>query len=117
MTGLIMKLIICPLTLIISDYLFADVYYLYIYQALFTGITIALVAHFMELFLLKPGTLLISTIADFLAAFVIVYFSHIILPGVKVTLIGGALVSTLLALTEYFQHLYLIRSGKTIKSE
>ena len=117
MTGLIMKLIICPLTLIISDYLFADVYYLYIYQAIFTGITIALVAHLMELFLLKPGTLLISTIADFLVAFVIVYFSHIILPGVKVTLIGGALVSTLLALTEYFQHLYLIRSGKTIKSE
>ena len=117
MTGLIMKLIICPLGLIFSDYLFSDVYYPYIYQPIFIGIAIAILGHLMELFLLKPGTLLISTIADFLVAFVIVYFSQFILPGISLTLIGASLTSTLLALTEYFQHLYLIRSGKTRECE
>lgn len=117
MTGLIMKLIICPLGLILSNYLFTDVYYPYIYQPIFIGIVIAISGHLMELFLLKPRTLLISTIADFLIAFVIVYFSQFILPGSRLTLIGASLTSTLLALTEYFQHLYLIRSGKTKKSD
>jgi Protein of unknown function (DUF2512). len=117
MTGIIMKLIICPLTLIVSNYLFTDVYYPYIYQPIFIGIVLAIAGNLMELSLLKPGTLLISTIADFLLSFVIVYFSQFILPESRLTLIGAALTSTLLALTEYFQHLYLIRSGKTIKSE
>lgn len=117
MTGLIMKLIICPFGLIVSNYLFADVYYPYTYQPIFIGIAIAILGHLIELFLLKPGTLLISTIADFLATFIIVYFSQFILPGASITLIGAALTSTLLALTEYFQHIYLIKSGKTKKFE
>lgn len=117
MTGLIMKIIICPIALIISDYLFTDVYYPYIYQAISTGIIIAISGHLMELYLLKPGTLIISTIADFLTAFVIIYLGQFVFFGCRITLIGASLASTLLALTEYFQHLYLIRSNKTIKNE
>jgi len=117
MTGILMKLIICPLALIFSDYLFTDVYYSYIYQSIFVGVLVAIAGNLMELFLLKPGTVLISTAADFLLAFVIVYFSQFLLSGSRITLIGAALISTLIALTEYFQHIYLTRSGKTKKSE
>ncbi|MCH5138249.1 DUF2512 family protein [Clostridiaceae bacterium UIB06] len=117
MTGIIIKIIIYPFILIVSDYLFTDVYYSYIYQPIFITFVLAIAANLMELSLLKPGTLLISTAADFLLAFVIVYFSQFILPGSRLTLIGAALTATLLALAEYFEHLYLIKSGKTQKSE
>ncbi|KZL93789.1 DUF2512 family protein [Clostridium magnum] len=117
MTGIIMKVITYPFILIVSDYLFRDIYYSYIYQPIFIAVILAVAGNLMELSLLKLGTLLISTAADFLLAFVIIYFSQFILPGSRVTLMGAALASTLLALAEYFQHLYLIRSGKTEKSE
>jgi Protein of unknown function (DUF2512). len=112
-----MKIITYPFILIVSDYLFRDIYYSYIYQPIFIAAILAIAANLMELSLLKPGTLLISTSADFLLAFVIVYFSQFILPGSRITLMGAVLSSTLLALDEYFQHLYLIKSGKTQKSE
>lgn len=117
MTGIIIKIIAYPFILIVSDYLFRDIYYSYIYQPIFIAIILAISGNLMELSLLRPGTLLISTAADFLLAFVILYFSQFILPGSRLTLIGAALTSTLLALVEYFQHLYLIKSGKTQKSE
>jgi uncharacterized protein (DUF2062 family) len=117
MTDLITKIIVCPLTLIISDYLFRDVYYPYTYQPIFIGAVIALVGYFMELLLLRPGTVIISTIADFLASFVLVYFSQFILPGAAITLIGAVITATIFAVIEYFEHIYLVRSYKTKKSE
>lgn len=117
MTDLITKIIICPLTLIVSDYLFRDVHYPYTYQPIFIGAVIAVAGYLMELLLLKPGTVIISTIADFLAAFVLVYFTQFILPGVVVTLIGAVLTATILSIIEYFEHIYLIRSYKIKKSE
>lgn len=117
MTGILVKIITYPIILIVSDYLFTDVYYSYIYQPIFIAAILAIAGNLMELSLLKPGTLLISTAADFLLAFVIVYFSQFILPGSRLTLIGASLTSTLLALVEYFQHLYLIKNGKTEKFE
>lgn len=117
MTGLLMKIITCPLILLISDYIFRDVHYAYTYQPVLVGIILAVVGHLMELALLKPGTVIISTIADFLAAFVVVYLTQFIFSGAIVTLIGSAIVSTIVAIVEYLDHVYLVKTNKTQKPE
>lgn len=117
MTDLITKIIICPLTLIISDYLFRDVYYPYNYQPIFIGVIIAVAGYLIDLILLKPGTAIISTLADFLADFILVYFSQFILPSTVVTLMSAVLIATILAVIEYFEHVYLVRNYKMKKSE
>lgn len=117
MTSLIMKIIICPLAVLLSDYLFADIYFPYIYQAIILGIILAVAAYVMELLFLKKGTFWINNVLDFILATVIVYVSQFFFTGARITFIGALLTSALLTITEYFQHLYLIRSGKTKKSE
>ncbi|MFZ5986053.1 MAG: DUF2512 family protein [Bacillota bacterium] len=116
MTGLLMKLVICPVTLLISDVLFNGVNYYNIYQPIIVGIVLAVAAHMMELLLLRKGTLRMSNIADFIAAFAIVYLSQFLLPFAAVTFTGALFTAALLTITEHFQHLYLIKSGKTRKT-
>jgi hypothetical protein len=117
MISFIFKIIIYPIALLSSDYLFRDIYYSYTYQAIFVSIVLAVSAHLIEFILLKPGTLIISTVADFLLAFVVTYFSQFLLPGSVVMLIGAALFSSILAVIEFFQHLLLIYNGRTRKWE
>lgn len=117
MTGLIMKIITCPLVLLISDYLFNDVYYPYTYQPIIIGIALAVVGYLVELAMLKPGTVIISSIADFLVTFAIVYLSQFILSGAIITLIGAILISTIMAIVEYLDHAYLVKTNKVKKSE
>lgn len=111
-----MKLIICPITLIISDLLIWGIDYTNIYQPIIVGVILAVLAHTMELFLLKRETFWTSNIADLIAAFAVVYLSQFFIPDARVTLLGALLAALLLFLTEYFQHLYLLRSGKVKKA-
>lgn len=115
MIGLYIKLIICPITVLISNYFFGLNYTLL--QAVVVGLILAFFAHFMEVFILKKGTFAISTIADFFAAFIIIYLSQLILINVNITTVGALLTAALLTATEFFQHKYLIGSGKTKKGE
>ena len=115
LTGLLIKLIVCPIAIIISDYLFTSVNYLTIYQQIGVGILLALASHFMEVLFLQRGSFWISNVLDFVAAFVIVYFSQYFLRGSFVDIIGAIYVAILLTITESIQHLYLIRSGKSEK--
>ncbi|WHH60054.1 DUF2512 family protein [Petroclostridium sp. X23] len=117
MTGFIMKLIICPIVVIISDALLNSVNYASIYQSIGVGIVLAVFAHMMEVLILREGTFWISTIADFIAALGVVYLSQFVLYGAVVTFAGALITSLLLAITEYFQHVFLINAGKTKKSE
>lgn len=115
MTGLIMKLIACPLTIVFADALFRGVRYASIYQSIGVGLILAVLAHLLETVILKKGTLWISTIADFGAAFVIIYFSQYFLRNARVTFTGALLTAILVALIEYFVHTYLINADKTKK--
>lgn len=111
-----MKIIICPAVLWISSVLFPQVYYPYWYQIVIVGIVLALAGHMMEVLMLKEGTLWSSTIMDFIAATIIVYFASFFFVGARVTFTGALITAVLLVFTEYFQHFWLIRSGKTKKS-
>lgn len=113
MAGLILKLVICPIAILISNYLFGLQYTPA--TAIVVGLVIAVAAHMMEILILKRGTFWISTIADFVAAFAIVYFSQFFIVNVYITVWDALLTSALLTVTEYFQHNYLIKSGRTKK--
>ncbi|OYD08253.1 DUF2512 family protein [Paludifilum halophilum] len=116
MIGLLVKLIVCPSVVLLSTAMFADVYYPYIYQPIIVGLVLAVVGHMMELLLLKRGTFWLSNIMDFIAATAIVYFSAFFFAGAQMTVIGALLTGFLLTVAEYFQHLWLIRTGKTQKA-
>lgn len=115
MMGLIMKLIACPILLLIANYLFGFGYT--ITQALIIGIVLAIVAHMMEVLILKDGTFWISTISDFIVAFAIVYLSQFIFMNATVTVFGALITSLLLTATELLQHNFLIKTGRTKKGE
>lgn len=110
-----MKVIMCPLALIISDLLFEQVNYRNYYQAIVVGLILAVSAHFMELLILRRGTVWFSLAADVMAATLIVYFISNLFYGARVTFLGAIFASLLIGVTEYVQHIYLTQSGKTRK--
>ncbi|RAL26884.1 DUF2512 family protein [Thermoflavimicrobium daqui] len=116
MKGLLVKLIVCPVVVYISTFLFQDVFYPANYQPIIVGLVLGIVGHLMEVLMLRPGTLWISTFMDFLAATVIIYFSQWFFTGSQITWIGALLTAFFLAVTEYFQHIWLLRNGATEKS-
>ena len=117
MAGFLVKLIICPLTVLAADILFPQVYYPSVFQAILVGVILAVGAYAMEVLLLKRGTFWISTAVDFIAATLIVFVVSLLLPGARVTLLGAIMTALLLSITEYVQHLWLIESGRTKKSD
>ncbi|MBC2581127.1 hypothetical protein [Clostridium sp. DJ247] len=117
MIGFIFKIIVYPIILLISDYLFKDIYYSYTYETFFVGVLLAITIYLVELVLFRPGTLLITTAADFLSIFTVIYLSQFMFPGVTVNLIGCSIASTLLATIQFLQHIFLIYNYKTKKLE
>lgn len=115
MKGLIIKLFVCPITVILASILFAQVHYPALYQPILVGIVLALVGYGMETLVLRKGTIWTSTILDFSASAAIVYFSALIFAGARVTLLGALLTAFLLGLTEHLQHKMLVESGRTQK--
>lgn len=108
MTSFITKIIVYPITLLISNYLFKDIYYPYIYQTIFVGIIIAALIHLIELALLKSGFLLTTTAVEFLSIFSLIYFTQFLLPSSSVGLIGVSISSTILITVQYFINRYLL---------
>lgn len=116
MTGLIIKLIVCPLIVGFASVLLPNVHYVNFIQPIIVGLVLAIAAHLMEVFLLREKTLTFSTVLDFAAAILIVYFVSMFLPGAEVTFFGAVITGFMLTLSEIPQHSYLVRSGKAKKS-
>jgi uncharacterized membrane protein YeaQ/YmgE (transglycosylase-associated protein family) len=116
MSGLFVKIIVCPLVVAVASYLLPNVNYASFYQPILVGLILAFAAHMMEIFLLRKETVITSDIADFVAAALIVYFVSLFLPGTEVTFLGAILTAIILGLTEIPQHRWLVRSGRTKKS-
>ncbi|MDR6225829.1 DUF2512 family protein [Desmospora profundinema] len=116
MAGFIVKLIVCPLTVIAASFLFPNVQYSAFYQPVIIGLILAAAAHMMEIFLLREETTIISTVLDFFAAALIVYVASMFFVGARVTFFGALLTALLLTITEIIQHRWLIQSGRTRKS-
>lgn len=115
MSSLIIKFTIYPLVVYLAGFFLNSVQFISLFQPFLIGFILAVAATLMELYLLKPGTLWLSTGLDFLASTAIVYIVPFFLAGAYVTLTGAIITGFVLALTEIPQHLWLNRTGNTIK--
>ncbi|MGO4889601.1 DUF2512 family protein [Anaerobacillus sp. MEB173] len=114
MLGLIVKIFVCPITVMIAWLIFPNVEYSALYQPIIVGLILAIAAHMMEVVILRKGTFWISTIVDFIAATLIVYFVSLFQVA-QVTFFGAILAAVLLSVTELAQHNWLIKSVRTQK--
>ncbi|MFD2045818.1 DUF2512 family protein [Ornithinibacillus salinisoli] len=115
MAGLIVKLLVCPIGVIVASWIFPNVYFEYWYQPIVLGVVLAFIGYFMEVLMLREDTNWLSTFMDFIASAVIVYFGAMLFFNAEVTFWGAVLTAALLAVTEIFQHNWLIRSGRARK--
>ncbi|WP_226035823.1 DUF2512 family protein [Aquibacillus saliphilus] len=116
MTGLFVKLIVCPITVIIAWMLFPNVDFAFWYQPIILGVILAGAGHLMEMLLLNKNTVLFSTFMDVVASVIIVYYVSIFFTNTIVTFWGALLTSLLLGVTEIVQHRWLVQERKTKSS-
>lgn len=115
MSGLIVKLIVCPIGIILASWIFPNVNFAYWYQPIILGIILAFVGYFMEVFMLREETNWLNTLIDFIVSTAIVYFGSMLFVNAAVTLWGAVLTGALIAVTEIFQHYWLLGSGRAGK--
>lgn len=116
MASFLLKILMCPIGVIVASWIFPNVQFESYVQPIIIGLILAVVGIIMEYMLLRKGTLWISTLLDFAATLIIVYAISNLFVGAEVTLLGAILTSVVITFLEYFNHLWLIRSGKTQKS-
>ncbi|WP_099158310.1 DUF2512 family protein [Virgibacillus ndiopensis] len=117
MTGLIVKLIISPIAIILASWIFPNVDFAYWYQPIIIGVVLAVIGYFMEVAMLREDTNWLSTIMDFAASTLIIYFGAMFFADSEVTFWGAALTGAILAVTEIFQHNWLLQSGRVRKDD
>lgn len=115
MLNFIMKLIICPIVLLIADRFLTIVDFAFVYQAIVIGVTLAVAGHLLELAILQKNTFWVSNLMDFVSSAVIIYFLAYFFAGTYVTVMGAVLTAAMLTVVEFFVHLWLIRSGRARK--
>src|SRR5690606_10232318 len=116
MTNVLLKVIMCPLAVMISGWIFPNIEFANVYQPIIVGLVIAGAGLLMEFLLLKRGTLWISTFMDFAAAVLIVYYATNLFQDASTTFLGAVLTALIIAVFEHFVHLWLIGSGRAEKA-
>jgi hypothetical protein len=116
LASFLIKLVVCPLAIILSAYLFPNVNYATLFDPIIVGIILAGAGNMLEYAFLNEETLWLSTGIDFVASVLLVYFISLFFVDSRVTFFGAILTGLILAIAEYFTHLWLIRSGRTKKS-
>ncbi|MFD2760819.1 phage holin family protein [Lentibacillus juripiscarius] len=116
MTGLIVKLLVCPIGLYAASWLFPNVDFGYWYQPIILGVVLAFVGYFMEKMMLREETNWLSVGLDFVVTALIVYFGSMLLADTAVTFWGAVLTGALLGITEIFQHNWLLSSDRVKKT-
>ncbi|MCC5910890.1 MAG: DUF2512 family protein [Clostridiaceae bacterium] len=117
MIGLLIKLVVCPAVVLLGSILLDGINYTSLYQPTIVGLILAILAHMMEVVILRPGSSVISHLMDFVVASLFIYYSQLFFANVTITIYAAMITAFLLTITEYFQHEWLIRTGRTKKSE
>lgn len=115
--GLIIKLIVAPIGFIIASWLFPNINFANWHQPLILGIVAALVGYLLEVAMLREDTNTIMLIIDFVVSSAIVYFGSMFFINSYVTFWGALLTGVVLAVTEIFQHNWLLNSGRARKQD
>src|SRR5690625_4802908 len=114
-SGLIVKLLVCPIGIILASWIYPNVNFAYWYQSIIIGVVLAFVGFFMEVLMLREDTNWLSTLIDFIVSTAIVYFGAMFFVNSAVTFWGAILTGALIAVTEIFQHYWLLGSGRAGK--
>src|SRR5699024_1556782 len=112
MVGLLVKLLITPVGIIVASWIFPNVNFANWFQPIILGIVAAVIGYFMERLMLREDTNWMTTIADFVVSSAIIYFGAMFFVDANVTFWGSILTGALLAVTEIFQHNWLIRNER-----
>lgn len=115
MAGFVVKLVVCPIAVILASLLLPNVGFAFWYQPIIIGVVIAAVGYFMEVLMLKESTNWLTTLLDFVVASAIVYFGAALYAGSFATFWGAILTGALIGVTEIFQHSWLLHSGRAQK--
>ena len=112
MMGLVIKLIVAPIGIIFASWILPNVNFEFWYQPIMLGIFTAVVGYLMERAMLNEDTIWLTTIADFAVSSAMVYFGALFFLNSYVTFWGALLTGALLAVTEIFQHYWLVTSDR-----
>lgn len=112
MTGLIVKLFVCPIGIYVASWVFPNVGFGYWYQPIILGVVLAFVGYFMERAMLREETNWFTIGMDFIASTLIIYFGAMLFAGTAVTFLGAVLTGIVLAITEIFQHNWLLEHDR-----
>lgn len=115
MLNVIMKLIIMPIIVVVASNLLTGVHFPYTYQAVVTGVTLAIVGWLMEVALLRKGTFWLSTISDFVVSAITLSTLAYFFQGAYTTVWGSVLTAALITVVEVFTHLWLLRTDRARK--
>ncbi|TFJ93850.1 DUF2512 family protein [Lentibacillus salicampi] len=117
MAGLIVKLFVCPIALYVASWIFPNVDFGYWYQPIILGVVLAFVGYYMERAMLREETNWLSVGMDFIVTTLIVYFGALLFADTAVTFLGAILTGALVAVTEIFQHNWLLDNDRVDKEE
>jgi uncharacterized membrane protein YvlD (DUF360 family) len=117
MTSFILKLIMNPIALWLSAIMFTGLEFADWTQFVILGAIIAVAGIALEILFLKRGTLWISTVLDWAAITLIVYYVTPLFTGAIATFTASLLTGLLFTFVEYFLHRYLLAAGLTKKRE
>jgi Protein of unknown function (DUF2512). len=118
MTGLLLKIILCPVAVSSVAYLLSNhVYYPSFIYPVGIGLLIAIMGHTIEVVLLQQGSVWLSTIIDMMAVALLSYFSQFIIHGSYVTFGGAFITALVIGISEHLQHTYLVADGKAKKGD
>ncbi|TPG69191.1 hypothetical protein EEL32_15920 [Brevibacillus laterosporus] len=115
LNGFWIKLVVTPFLFLVLDNVYGGIYYPSWWEPVVTGVVVALFGQLMELMFLQPGTLWFTTLLDMIMCLVVVFFSKFIFVGTKMGMDGVFFIAVFFGLSEYFLHLWLIRSGRVEK--
>lgn len=117
MTSFLLKIVMNPIGLWLSAILFDGLVFGSWVQIVILGFILAVSGTLLELMFLKRGTLWISTILDWGAITLLVYFITPLFDEAGVSFTGALLTGLLFAFVEYFLHRFLLTAGLTRKRE
>ncbi|WP_152667904.1 hypothetical protein [Aneurinibacillus tyrosinisolvens] len=111
------KLILCPLAVILSSYIFPGIRYPFLYQPIAIGVVLAGAGTIIESAFLRRGTLWITTGVEFIMFALLIYFLTLAFRGADITFSAAILTAAIVIIIEYSIHRWLIRNRETLKSQ
>ena len=112
MLNLVLKIIICPLTIYIADMLSPQINFYLLMDIIIIGLIVALVGYIGDSFLLKKISNFTLTWIDVILSTLVIWISSWFFTTAQITFSGSLFTGILLGFTEYLSHRMLLSSQR-----